>query len=149
MGKGMELLHFFKRREIFSCFFFFVPRDFVYESPVIETAGSCTSIWHKRPRRAAAGCRLGLETWKLFCSALGWRRFLPTKRQDGLWPNTKTQLLTSWRMNHCACSTAELAHPMAQGRAGPHDSLSPSPSSEEEYQTVLFTPFTSSRDHGT
>lgn len=76
-------------------------------------------------------------------------RFLPTKRQDRLWPNTKTQLLASWRMNHCACSTAELAHPVAQGRAGPHDSLSPSPSSEEEYQTVLFTPFTSSRNHGT
>lgn len=80
MGKGMESLHFFKRREIFSCFFFFVPRDFVYESPVIETAGSCTSIWHKRPQRAAAGCRLGLETWKLFCSALGWRRFLHTNQ---------------------------------------------------------------------
>lgn len=65
-------------------------------------------------------------------------KFLPIKRQDGLWPNTKMQLLASWRMNRCACSTAELACSMAQGRAGPHDSLSLSPSSEEEHHTFIY-----------
>lgn len=66
-------------------------------------------------------------------------KFLPTKRQDGLWPNTKMQLSASWSANCCACSAGELGCSMALGTqllergAESRNSLHPSPSEEEGY----------------